>query len=89
MNTFPHTPTQSLIVLIVVGVEPEARLRALRWYISKKLEPQESSRVLRDSSFFVKTTDSVESHGLLPCRVSTAIEDIVQEQVCNLVIVLT
>ena len=81
-------PTRSLIGLIVVGVEPETRLRALRWYISKKLEPQESSRVLRDSSFLVKTTNSVESHGLLSCRVNTAIEDIVQAQVCDLVLVL-
>jgi hypothetical protein len=71
-----------------VGVEPETRLRALRWYISKKLEPQESARVLRDSSFLVRTTDSLETHSLLPCRVHTAIEVIAQAQVCDLILVL-
>jgi len=78
----------TIIGTFSLGVEPETRLRALRWYISKKLEPQESSRVLRDSSFLVRTADSVESHGLLPCRVHTSIEDITQAQVCDLVLVL-
>jgi hypothetical protein len=71
-----------------VGVEPETRLRALRWYISKKLEPQESTRVLRDSSFLVRTSDSLKSRSLLACRMHTAIEDIAQAQVCDLVLVL-
>jgi hypothetical protein len=75
--------------MLPVGVEPETRLRALRWYISKKLGQQESLRVQRDSTFFVKTANSGESNDLLLCRVHTAIEDIAQAQVCDLILVLS
>ena len=76
---------------LAVGVEPETRLRALRWYISKALGPQESTRALRDSSFLVRSTaDSTEGDGLVPYRMHTAIEDIAQgAQVCDLILVLT
>jgi hypothetical protein len=75
---------------LAVGVEPETRLRALRWYISKALGPQESTRALRDSSFLVRnTTGSTEDDSLVPYRMHTAIEDIAQgAQVCDLVLVL-
>jgi hypothetical protein len=78
---------------LAVAVEPETRLRALRWYISKALGPQESTRALRDSSFLVKssTRDSTEGEGdsHVPYRMHTAIEDIAQgAQVCDLILVL-
>jgi len=73
-----------------VDVEPETRLRALRWYISKELEPQASTRVLRGSTFLVRRVDdSPEGDTLMPCRVHTAIEDVAQAQVCDLVLVLS
>ncbi|KAI0271912.1 hypothetical protein BGY98DRAFT_1125086 [Russula aff. rugulosa BPL654] len=84
------SPTGTVIKVFSVGVEPETRLRALRWYISKALGPQESTRALRDSSFLVRNTaDSTESGSLVPYRMHTAIEDIAQgAQVCDLILVL-
>jgi len=84
------SPTGTVIKVFSVGVEPETRLRALRWYISKALGPQESTRALRDSSFLVRSTaDSTEGDSLVPYRMHTAIEDIAQEaQVCDLILVL-
>ncbi|KAF8491570.1 hypothetical protein F5888DRAFT_1807298 [Russula emetica] len=84
------SPTGTVIKVFSVGVEPETRLRALRWYISKALGPQESTRALRDSSFLVRSTaDSTEGDSLVPYRMHTAIEDIAQgAQVCDLILVL-
>jgi hypothetical protein len=80
----------TVIKVLSVGVEPETRLRALRWYISKALGPQESSRALRDSSFLVRrAADSPEGDSLVTYRMHTAIEDIAQgTEVCELVLVL-
>jgi len=74
----------------VVSAERESRLRALRWYISKALEPRESTRVLRDSSFLVRrTADSLEGDSLVPCRMHTSIEDVTEASVCDLVLVIS
>ncbi|KAH9975206.1 hypothetical protein BJV74DRAFT_180899 [Russula compacta] len=84
-----RSPAGTVIKVFSLGVEPETRLRALRWYISKALEPQESTRVLRYSSFLVRrTADSPVGDSLVPCRMHTAIEDIAQALVCDLVLVL-
>jgi hypothetical protein len=73
-----------------VSAERETRLRALRWYISKALEPQESTRVLRDSSFLLrKTADSLEGDSLVPCRMHTSIEDVTRAPACDLVLVVS
>lgn len=72
-----------------VRVEPETRLRALRWHISKALGPQESARVLRNSTFLMtKREDSQEGDSLVPCRVHMAIEEITKAEVCELILVL-
>jgi hypothetical protein len=86
----PLSRNPRLTTCLAVGVEPETRLRALRWYISKALGPQESTRALRDSSFLVRSTaDSTEGDGLVPYRMHTAIEDIARgAQVCDLILVL-
>jgi len=68
-----------------VGAEPETRLRALRWHISKALEPEDAARVLRDSTFFVRRE---EGEGVEACRVHMAIEEITRTRVCDLVLVL-
>src|SRR6266702_763421 len=73
---------------VAVGVEAETRLRALRWHISKALEPQDSARVLRDSTFFVRRGTTQEGDNLEPCRVHMAIEEITRTRVCDLVLVL-
>lgn len=79
---FPHD-------FVAVGVEPETRLRALRWHISKALEPQDSARVLRDSTFFVRRRGTAQgSDSLEPCRVHMAIEEVTRARVCDLVLVL-
>lgn len=84
LHTYSRDP---LIHVHAVSVEPETRLRALRWYISRALE--ESTRVLRDSSFLVRRTpDSLVGDSIVPCRMHTAIEDIAQALVCDLVLVL-
>jgi hypothetical protein len=86
----PSSRNSGLTNVLAVGVEPETRLRALRWYISKALGPQESTRALRDSSFLVRSTaDSTEGDSLVPYRMHTAIEDIAQgAQVFDLILVL-
>lgn len=84
------SPTGPVIKVFSVGVEPETRLRALRWYISKALGPQESTRALRDSSFLGRSiAGSTDDDSLVPYRMHTAIEDIAQgAQVCDLILVL-
>ncbi|KAH9019985.1 hypothetical protein EDB85DRAFT_543216 [Lactarius pseudohatsudake] len=80
--------TGNVIREFAVGVEAETRLRALRWHISKALEPQDSARVLRDSTFFVRRGTAQEGDSLEPCRVHMAIEEITRTRVCDLVLVL-
>jgi hypothetical protein len=70
-------------------VEPETRLRALRWHISKALDQQESARVLRNSTFFItRREDSQDGESLVQCRVHVAIEEITSSRDCELVLVL-
>ncbi|KAH9953633.1 hypothetical protein BC827DRAFT_1159128 [Russula dissimulans] len=84
------SPTGTIIKVFSVSAERETRLRALRWYISKALEPQESTRVLRDSSFLLrKTADSLEGDSLVPCRMHTSIEDVTRAPACDLVLVVS
>ncbi|KAI9451742.1 hypothetical protein BJY52DRAFT_84591 [Lactarius psammicola] len=80
--------TGNVLREFAVGVEPETRLRALRWHISKALGPQDSARVLRDSTFFVRRSTTQEGDSLQPCRVHMAIEEITRTRVCDLVLVL-
>ncbi|KAI9450957.1 hypothetical protein F5148DRAFT_567768 [Russula earlei] len=82
------SPTGTVIRAFSLSAEPETRLRALRWYISKALGSQESTRVLRDSSFLVKKI-SGSMEGLVPCRMHTSIEDIAQTKVCELFLILS
>jgi hypothetical protein len=70
-----------------VDIEPETRLRALRWHISKAVGQQESARVLRDSTFFI--TESGDPHdggSLVPCRMHMSVEEITRAPVCDLVL---
>ncbi|KAI0249014.1 hypothetical protein BJV78DRAFT_1231568 [Lactifluus subvellereus] len=84
-----RSPAGDVIRDFSLRVEPETRLRALRWHISKALGPQVSARVLRDSTFLMtKREDSQEGDSLVPCRVHMAIEDITRAEVCELVLVL-
>ncbi|KAI0291654.1 hypothetical protein B0F90DRAFT_1823677 [Multifurca ochricompacta] len=78
----------NVIKEFTLGVEPETRLRALRWHISKVLEPEESARALRDSTFLVRRVDSQAGDNLVPCRMHMAIEDITRAKTCELVLVL-
>ena len=74
---------------VAVGVEPETRLRALRWHISKALEPEDSARVLRDSTFFERRRGAaLAGDSFEPRRVHMAIEEITRTRVCDLVLVL-
>lgn len=74
---------------VAVGVEPETRLRALRWHISKALEPEDSARVLRDSTFFERRRGTAPGgDSFEPRRVHMAIEEITRTRVCDLVLVL-
>lgn len=80
--------TGNVIREFAVGVEPETRLRALRWHTSKVLGPQYSARVLRDSTFFVRRRGTAQvGDSLEPCRAHMAIEEITRT-VCDLVLVL-
>lgn len=75
--------------LVAVGVEPATRLRALRWHISRALEPQDSARVMRDSTFFVRRRGTaLEGDSFDPLRAHMAIEEITGTRVCDLVLVL-
>jgi len=82
------SPTGDIIREFAVGAEPATRLRALRWHISKALEPEDSARVLRDSTFFVRRGTAMEGVSFEPCRMHLAIEEITSARVCDLVLVL-
>jgi len=81
------SPTGDVIREFTVGVEPATRLRALRWHISRAVDPQDSARVLRDSTFFVRRRGTA-GDSFDPCRVQMAIEEITRTLVCDLVLVL-
>lgn len=82
------SPTGGVIREFAVGVEPATRLRALRWHISRALE-QDSTRVMRDSTFFVRGRGTaLAGDSFDPLRVHMAIEEITNTRVCDLVLVL-
>ncbi|KAH9973427.1 hypothetical protein BGW80DRAFT_1307122 [Lactifluus volemus] len=70
-------PAGDIIRSFSLDVEPETRLRALRWHISKALDQQESAR-----------RGSQDGESLVQCRVHVAIEEITSSRDCELVLVL-
>ncbi|KAN0138040.1 hypothetical protein V8E53_003929 [Lactarius tabidus] len=82
------SPGGGVIREFAVGVEPATRLRALRWHISRAIGPQDSARVMRNSTFFVRRGNAMEGVIFEPLRAHMSIEEITNTRVCDLVLVL-